>query len=86
MTVLEAIEWLKVLSGSLCKVDKRVEALDMGIKALEKEIEERPTYTEGNGELWDRTHRCSVCKGIVGIAGVKDTYCNHCGKKVKWGE
>ena len=75
MTEQEAKDWLKVLSGTLNNADKRVEALDMGIKALivkdkVTEIVDRQLVT-GNGKYnYKEAYECF--REIIKI--VQDNY------------
>ena len=60
MTEQEAKDWLKVLSGTLNNTDKRVEALDMGIKALEEVEKLRKENVALKNRCYAMTHG-SLC-------------------------
>ena len=89
MTEQEARDWLKVLGGTLNNADKRVEALDMGIKALEKQIAKKVIHHKQRvknkmgcfikEEYWE----CPCC-GRIHEEYYSFEYCD-CGQKLDWG-
>ena len=57
---------------------KRAEALDVAIKALEKQIPKKPMF---NGKNWYRcVNGCEIHKKQF----EKDWYCPKCGQKLNW--
>lgn len=58
---------------------KRAEALDVAIQALEKQIAKKPDFTEGK-----EFALCPCCNGN-GLAD-KQKYCDNCGQKLDWSE
>ena len=82
MTEQEAKDWLKLLGMPFFYGDKRVEAIDMGINALEKQIVKK-TFLDGVGSFIRYWH-CPICKEIV---GAKHKYCHECGQRLllDWG-
>lgn len=58
---------------------KRAEALDVAIQALEKQIPKKPDFTEDK-----EFALCPCCNGN-GLAD-KQEYCDNCGQKLDWSE
>lgn len=58
---------------------KRAEALDVAIQALEKQIAKKPDFTEDK-----EFALCPCCNGN-GLAD-KQKYCDNCGQKLDWSE
>ena len=56
---------------------KYIEAYDMAISALEKQIPKKPTLHEG----W---LYCSVCKKDILMEGYK--FCPDCGQRIDWSD
>ena len=59
-------------------------ALDMAIKALEKQIPKKPNihgYREGR-EINTISYTCPICNKHIG----RESFCNHCGQALDWGE
>lgn len=90
MTESEAIKELHAIRprGGIIP-EKRAEALDLAIKALEKQILKKPEY-EGDGyadgELVYDYAKCPMC-GHDFEYGINDwgcKYCSDCGQKLNW--
>lgn len=58
---------------------KRAEALDVAIQALEKQIAKKPDFTEDK-----EFALCPCCNGN-GLTD-KQKYCDNCGQKLDWSE
>ena len=58
---------------------KRAEALDMTIQALEKQIPKKPDFTEDK-----EFALCPCCNG-KGLLD-KQKYCDNCGQKIDWSD
>jgi RecJ-like exonuclease len=58
---------------------KRAEALDVAIQALEKQISKKPDFTEDK-----EFALCPCCNG-KGLLN-KQKYCDNCGQKLDWSE
>ena len=58
---------------------KRAEALDVAIQALEKQIPKKPDFTEDKEFVL-----CPCCNGN-GLAD-KQEYCDNCGQKLDWSD
>lgn len=68
------------------------EAMEMAIKALEKQIAKRPDYEgygyDEDGDLIYDYAKCPIC-GHDFEYGINDwecNYCSDCGQKLDWGE
>ena len=90
MTEQEAKDWLKVLGLPFNNVDKRVEAIEMAIKALDKQIEKKPLYSKfeenGFGKIIPYEAQCPTC-GYEFEFGTFNEEENHhcvCGQKLDW--
>ena len=81
MTEQEAKDWLKVLGLPFNNADKRVEAIDVGIKALEKQIAKKPSEPQG---IWINK-RCPSCMRTIATNHEGKKYCVDCGQKLDWG-
>ena len=61
---------------------KRAEAIDMAINALEKQIVKKPRFYAHN-------YYCSVCDSLVGNSEFewqRFKYCDTCGQKLDWSD
>lgn len=79
MTNKEAIEELRDIYKEIDDVfiftgDKKIEALDLAIKALEER-------TQGEWELHGMIYYCSVCGHECGESG--DNFCGNCGAEMR---
>ena len=82
----EAKDWLKVLGGTLNNGDKRVEAVEMGIKALEKQIAKKIVINNIPKTSWTKAetkYTCPSCDRVIGFNGL--SYCSVCGQRLDWG-
>ena len=70
---------------------KRAEAIDVAIKALEKQIAKKPEYEAdgyADGELVYDYAKCPIC-GHDFEYGINDwgcEYCSDCGQKLDWSD
>lgn len=78
----EAKDWLKVLGGTLNNGDKRVEAVEMGIKALEKQIAKKPIYKPYDDTCVYYEYACPDCEEWLD-RNSKPHHCK-CGQKILW--
>ena len=90
MTESEAIKNLKDIlsecteSGeAVCYItDVDAPALEMAIKALEKQIPKKPFFVTVHN---DTTYHCSNCKNFIGFYDTRIyEYCHNCGQKLYW--
>lgn len=58
---------------------KRAEALDVAIQALEKQIPKKPDFTE------DKIFALCPCCNGKGLLD-KQKYCDNCGQKIDWSD
>lgn len=61
---------------------KRAEAIDMSINALEKQIAKKPIF-------YAHDYYCSVCNSLVGnneFEWKRFKYCDTCGQKLDWSD
>lgn len=80
MTESEAIKELhKIRPRGGIIPQKRAEALDMAIQALEKQMPKKPDFTEDK-----EFALCPCCNG-KGLLD-KQKYCDNCGQKLDWGD
>lgn len=64
---------------------KRAEALDVAIQALEKQIPKKPIKSEKQVVRYVNTYYCPTCEsGITGTSIAK--WCYHCGQKLDWND
>lgn len=78
MTESEAIKELhKIRPRGGIIPQKRAEALDVAIQALEKQIPKKPDFTEDK-----EFALCPCCNG-KGLLN-KQKYCDNCGQKLDW--
>ena len=64
---------------------KRAEALDVAIQALEKQISKKPIKSEKQVVRYVNTYYCPTCElGITGTNIAK--WCYHCGQKLDWSD
>lgn len=63
--------------------EKRADALDVAIQALEKQIPMKPIKGEKQVVRYVNTYYCPTCEfGITGTNIAK--WCYHCGQKLDW--
>lgn len=80
MTESEAIKELhKIRPRGGIIPQKRAEALDMAIQALEKQMPKKPDFTVDK-----EFALCPCCNG-KGLLD-KQKYCDNCGQKLDWGD
>ena len=97
MTESEAIKELKEdialydneitrLDASIGTPDRNlIDALDMAIQALEKQIPKKPIKSENQVVRYVNTYYCPICN--LGIAGTNIAkWCYHCGQKLDWSD
>lgn len=86
MTENEAIKELhKIRPRGGIIPQKRAEALDVAIQALEKQIPKKPVKSENQVVRYANTYYCPICNlGITGTNIAK--WCYHCGQKLDWSE
>ena len=84
MTENEAIKELhKIRPRGGIIPQKRAEALDVAIQALEKQIPKKPVKSENQVVRYANTYYCPICNlGITGTNIAK--WCYHCGQKLDW--
>lgn len=64
---------------------KRAEALDVAIQALEKQIPKKPIKSEKQVVRYVNTYYCPTCElEITGTNIAK--WCYHCGQKLDWSD
>ena len=92
MTKSEAIKELhKIRPRGGIIPQKRAEALDVAINALEKQIPKKPEYEAdgyAGGELVYDYAKCPIC-GHDFEYGINDwgcKYCSDCGQKLNWSD
>lgn len=62
---------------------EHLEALDMAIQALEKQVAKKPIKSDVQAIRYVNTYYCPVCQlGITGTNIAK--WCYHCGQKLDW--
>ena len=94
MTEQEAIKRLEFLNDALnprrADSDESSCALQMGMKALEKQIpkkcniRDRIVFREGEYEpIKIKSYRCPICNHETGTCGVVPNYCMSCGHKLE---
>ena len=86
MTEIEAIKELHEIRprGGIIP-QKREEAIDMAINALEKQIPKKPIKSENQVVRYVNTYYCPTCElGITGTNIAK--WCYHCGQKLDWSD
>ena len=87
MTIEEAIKQLE-LNRPLAYTELR-EAIDMAIKALEKQIPKKPEF-EGDGysdgHLVYDTWICPNCEKRYEVDYEEYDHCPNCGQKIDWSE
>ena len=76
MTEQEALEVLEALLTYDLSLDEEI-AVDMGIKALEKQIAKKPIWVEKCD-----MDACPICKSLYAR---QVPYCSDCGQKLDWG-
>lgn len=84
MTESEAIEWIKELKGSeeiqeFYYVESFIEAFDIAIQALEKQIPKKVLST------WDKEFALCPCCNGKGLSD-KQKYCDNCGQRLDWSD
>ena len=90
MTESEAIKEVRFNMSTIGLSDKAakrvVEARNMAIKALEKQV---PMKVKNSGERIPFEWYCPACGELLCDDGYKDTYikyCEHCGQKLDWSD
>lgn len=62
---------------------EHLEALDIAIQALEKQVAKKPIKSDVKAIRYVNTYYCPVCQlGITGTNIAK--WCYHCGQKLDW--
>ena len=86
MTEREAIKELhKIRPRGGIIPQKRAEALDVAVQALEKQIPKKPIKSENQVVRYVNTYYCPICElGITGTNIAK--WCYHCGQKLDWSD
>ena len=79
MTENEAIEIIEEYKGLFPNARNEGESLDMAIKALEKQIPNKPIFSE------DKQFALCPCCDMKGLAD-KQEYCDNCGQKLDWSD
>ena len=60
-----------------------IEAIQIAIQALEKQIPKKPVKSENQVARYVNTYYCPICNlGITGTNIAK--WCYHCGQKLDW--
>lgn len=87
MTREEAIEDLTALRGSYREDfnGETIEALNMAIEALEKQIPKKPIAVDWSEEFEGALieDRCALCSTYLHYI---DIYCPNCGQAIDWSE
>ena len=90
MTENEAIEEFKERLELIEKcyrgeVEDYKQALELGVKALEKQIPKKPIKSENQVVRYVNTYYCPTCElGITGTNIAK--WCYNCGQKLDWSD
>lgn len=80
MTEQKAIEVIKYASAFNSDNSPLTKALDVAIKATEKQIAKKVEYHGGN-------YDCPICgKPAMAVSARKKTFCDFCGQKLDWSE
>ena len=82
MTADEAYRWLYVHFAPCGDETKQDEAVNVALKAIEKQIPKKVRITTS-------TKRCSVCgRQLSGIGNIhpERNYCQRCGQAIDWKE
>ena len=93
---IETLEYIRYCNDY--KGCREAIALDVAIKALEKQIPKKPLYKQGTRykwidsirergryrdvEKWSNMDACPNCKNDI----LRGAYCEKCGQKLDWGE
>ena len=91
MTAQEAKNYIQNFNDVLCKLMtyKEEEAVNIAIKALEKQIPKKPDF-EGdgywNGELVYDTWICPCCEKHYEVDYEEYDCCPNCGQRIDWSE
>lgn len=83
MTIKEAKKYMVLFREEWDKHSKtkNAEALDVAIKALEKQIPKKPIEID----IWGEYYECPICnKYAVDNLGCKYKFCRECGQKIDW--
>jgi hypothetical protein len=81
MNEQEAIETILYASAFNREDSPLTQALDMAIKALEKQIPKKPTDVITS----DNEFICCICPSCEQVAvGLDDKHCRLCGQKLDW--
>ena len=85
MTEIEAIKELHEIRprGGIIP-QKRAEAIDMAINALEKQIPKK--LKEHTQSQYGCIPVCGVCNGIMDLMQGDLNYCPNCGQKLDWSD
>ena len=84
MTERKALEFMKLFREELDRNSKteNAKALDVAIKALEKQIPKKPLFETVRN---DTAYHCSNCKNFIGFYDTRIyEYCHNCGQKLDW--
>ena len=62
---------------------KITEALEMAIKAIEKQIPKKPNFK--SYDIWNGEYYCPACNNFLGFYHNKhNACCSNCGQKIDW--
>ena len=84
MTERKALEFMRLFREEWDRNSKteNAKALDVAIKALEKQIPKKPLFGTVHN---DTTYHCSNCKKFIGFYDTRIyEYCHNCGQKLDW--
>jgi hypothetical protein len=89
MTIDEAIKWQNAFKTTYKGFPKQsIEATDIAIQALEKQIPVKPIHTKYrlNTERLHHMIYCGNCGEYDQRVNIGDKYCRKCGTKIDWSD
>ena len=90
MTESEALgfinERIDIIKRVFPEITDYMEALEISLKALKKQIPKKPIEMKPTDKLLNGYYACPVCHGWVGMDEYSNKYCGCCGNKIDWSD
>lgn len=79
------VNFLGIPNGEYDDIVAECNAIEVAIKALERQKPKKPIHMEDEGIRYTDPYRCPTCERAFAGTGIAD-YCYHCGQRINWEE